>query len=65
MQVLKITAEKFLSQNPYLLETVMGVKFYEHPTRGGEAPILAVKNGKVYVTDAWDCGDLENDSGMF
>lgn len=58
-------AKRFLAQNPTHLATVRGVMFYEHPTRGGDAPICAIVEGKLVVTDAWDCGDLEGDSGIW
>lgn len=57
--------ERFLAKNPTLLATVQGVNFYEHPTQGDESPVFAIRNGYLILTDAWDCDDLVNDSGIF
>lgn len=61
MNALKITAEKFLAYNPTLLGSVYGWKLYEHPTKGDEAPVIAIcPKGTVYntcefeYTDAYD-----------
>ena len=60
-----MTASEFLALNPTLVATCKGVNFYEHPIRGDERPLMAIVDGKVITTDAWDCGDLENDSGLW
>jgi hypothetical protein len=60
-----LTPEQFLAKNPTEIATVRGVTFYEHPTKGDEAPLVAIHEGRVVITDAWDAGDLENDSGIF
>lgn len=64
-QNLTSVAARFLAKNPTLLATVRGINFYEHPTRGDEAPVYAIVDGRLIETDAWDCADLINDSGIW
>jgi hypothetical protein len=55
-------AQNFLSHNPTELCSVAGVRFYEHPLRGDNAPIYAVTAaGKLVNTGFWDCGDFDAD----
>ena len=48
-------SRELLGDKPCLICTVAGVKFYEHPTLGDEAPLRAVlPNGNIVNTDFWD-----------
>ena len=48
-------ATKFLAKNPTLICRIHGVRFYEHPTRGDESPLLAIlPDGRLIRTDFWD-----------
>jgi hypothetical protein len=58
-------AENFLSHNPTEIASVHGVTFYEDPKRGDGVPLWAVVGEWAYLSDAWDAGDLECDSGIF
>ena len=60
-----MTADSFLAANPTEIATVHGITFYEDPEEGDEAPLWAVVGKRAVLTDAWDAGDLENDSGIF
>ena len=57
---LSAKATKLLSLNPTRIATVMGIKFYEHPTYGDESPLLAIVNGKVKRTDFWETPETED-----
>ena len=58
-------ARTFLAANPTGIATIHGSTFYEDPEEGDEAPLWAVVGDWAIVTDAWDAGYLENDSGIF
>ena len=60
-----MTADSFLAAKPTEIITVHGITFYEDPEEGDEAPLWAVVGSWAFLTDAWDTGDLENDSGIF
>ena len=60
-----MNVEQFLALNPTLVATCRGVPFYEDPNFGDERPLLAIFNNRIVRTDAWDCDDLENDSGLW
>lgn len=38
--------------------TVAGIKFYEHPTRGDESPLMILKDGKLVRSPFWELPDL-------
>lgn len=40
--------------------TVAGIRFFEHPTRGDEAPLLALVNGAMVATDFWESPEAED-----
>lgn len=39
-----------------------GIAFYEHPSLGDEAPLVAVISDRVVLTDEWELPDAENAS---
>jgi len=48
-------AKAFLEKKPYLIGTVAGHTFYEHPTYGDESPLVMITpEGKVKVSAFWD-----------
>ena len=52
--------EKFMAQDPYEIDRIGDYIFYEHPTRGDEAPIyMLTPSGKLINTMFWDMGDFE------
>lgn len=56
---LSLKARNFLSQRPTLVGAVLGYRFYEHPTRGDEAPLIAITpDGRVIPTDWWECPSM-------
>ena len=53
-------AAKFLTKNPTLLGQVAGVYFFEDPTHGDEAPLIALcPDGKVRRTTFYDLPDCD------
>lgn len=51
----KLNATKVLAAKPTLIGTVLGVRFYEHPTRGDEVGTVAIDlNGNAWQTDFYD-----------
>lgn len=59
----KLNTAKVMAHNPTLIGTVLGVKFYEHPTRGDEAGLIAVDlQGQAWLTDWYD---LPRDCDLF
>lgn len=53
-------ASEFLAKKPTLIGVVLGVRFYEHPTLGDEAPLVAIcEDGKKRRTDFWDVPDFD------
>ena len=60
-------AAKFLTRNPTLIGQVAGFYFYEDPSHGDEAPLIALTpNGEIKRSPFWelpDLGDLEGLEG--
>lgn len=55
MPTLSDKAKTFLANKPYLMGVVAGHKFYEHPTRGDESPLLVIgPDGKLKLSDHWE-----------
>ena len=53
-------AQTFLANKPYLMGVVAGYKFYEHPTRGDESPLLVIgPDGKLKLSDHWELPSRE------
>lgn len=51
----RLSATKVLAANPTLIGTVLGIRFYEHPTHGDEAGLIVIDlNGNAYQTDWYD-----------
>lgn len=53
-------ARAFLARKPALIGIIAGVRFYEHPTYGDEAPLIAIAGGKLRRTDCWELPELED-----
>ncbi len=51
----------FMSRDPMLVGVVGSWKFYEHPTRGDEAPLVGVNTAtrECVLTSFWDVPSLE------
>ena len=45
--------------NPTHIGTVAGIRFFEHPTKGDESPMIVKSNGIWHLTDFWDMPTLE------
>ena len=46
--------KKLMSLNPHLFATVKGFKFYEHPIRGDESPLMMMKpDGELIEFSDW------------
>ena len=64
----KIDYKKLMEQNPTLLDTLFKnqldqeVKFFEHPTKGDESPVIAVINEVAVLTDFYDTSDFYHNS---
>jgi len=55
-------AASFIEKNPTLLGTTVGARFYEHPTRGDEAPIYALlASGVLLRTNSFDLCDAKDE----
>jgi hypothetical protein len=48
---------KFSTLKPTLIGLVNGVKFYEHPTLGDEAPLISVVDGQWVQSIFWELPD--------
>ena len=54
-------AKSFLAKGPTLIGTLAGVRYYEHPTRGDEAPLIAIgHDGRVRKTGFWEMPSLSD-----
>ena len=59
-KTLSDNAKAFLAGKPYCVGAVAGYRFYEHPTRGDESPLLVIgPNGKVKLSEHWELPSLE------
>ena len=47
-------AMAFLNKRPEKILGIVGASFYEHPTLGDEAPLVAIVDGKLCNTDFYD-----------
>ena len=55
----EIDCKKLMKQDPTLIGESNGWKWYEHPTKGDKAPMLAVsREGRAFITDAWEMEDV-------
>jgi hypothetical protein len=59
------SSAKFLAHNPTVLATTINrlgqlVTFYEHPTKGDEAPVYAAIADRLANTDTYDLDDMVN-----
>lgn len=62
-----IDKDKLMKQKPCELYRMKNrfnqeVVFYEHPTKGDEAPVLAIIGDTAFNTGFWDCGSFFEDS---
>lgn len=58
MIIKKLNYNKLMAKKPTHLGQAGGHQWYEHPTRGDEAPLIAVKNGEAYLTEFWEMEDV-------
>lgn len=56
----KFDKAKTMAHNPTLVGVVAGIRFYEHPLRGDEAPLVADTGTEFGLTDFWDLPTLED-----
>ena len=61
----KIPAPYFMASNPSKVDSCHGVWFYEDPVYGDGQALWAIVGKYAYLTNAWDAGDLECDSGIW
>lgn len=54
----KFNREKFLGDNPTLIGVVAGIKFYEHPKKGDESPLIADTGTEIGLTDFWELPEI-------
>ena len=60
MTTLSDKAKTFLATKPYCVGAVAAHKFYEHPTRGDESPLLVIgPDGKLKLSDHWELPSVE------
>jgi hypothetical protein len=53
-------AQELISQdNPTFIGTVAGIKFFENPRLGDEAPLISKRDGKWVSTCFWEVPELE------
>jgi len=64
----KLNYTKLMNANPYKLGHMVNVEgqlvtFYEHPTEGDFAPVIAVWHDgqQAFLTDAYDIEDMTNE----
>ena len=59
MKVSNMTVEQFLALKPEYIGTVAGVRFFEHPEHGDDAPLVAVTRQGKLVADSghWELPD--------
>jgi hypothetical protein len=61
-------AKAFMTKHPALIGVVLGFRFYEHPSKGDESPLVMITpEGKVKLSDYWDVPtteDLASDIGF-
>jgi hypothetical protein len=55
-----LNKSKVMAMKPPHAGTVAGVKFYEHPTKGDESPLIAdVSGGKFGISSFWEVPDMD------
>ena len=47
-------------QHGALIGTTCGIRFYEHPIYGDEAPLVVMVSGVMVETDFWEVPDAED-----
>lgn len=53
-------ARRFLASKPTLIGSRLGHRFYEHPTRGDEAPLLVItRDGSLKRSPFWEIPSLD------
>ena len=62
-----VDKDKLMKQKPCELHRLVNrfdqeVIFYEHPTKGDEAPVIGVIGDTAFNTGFWDCGSFFEDS---
>lgn len=50
----KYKFDELMAQKPYFYGEINGIEFYEHPTMGDEAPMIAARNGVAWSTGFYD-----------
>ena len=54
VQYKKISFKKLMFYNPTLIGMSLGIRFYVHPLKGDEAPLIIVKERKAYISDFFE-----------
>jgi hypothetical protein len=69
---MKLNFEKLMNLNPTEYRTVINsigqkVTFIEHPTKGDEAPVIAVfkEEQKAFYTDFYELGEIDGFNGEY
>ena len=55
----KLNNDKCNAANPTHMGTVMGVRFFEHPSHGDEAPMFACIDGDWYLSTCYEIPSLD------
>ena len=53
---------EFRGEAEFLIGVVAGVKYYENPIRGDEAPLMIKVGGRLVSTDYWELSDVDEDA---
>ena len=60
MEIRMLNSDKLLNRRPALVGTVNGVRFYEYPVYGDQAPLVMVSKTRCGLTDFWEMSDVFN-----
>lgn len=50
---------KFMARNPDCVGKTLGFSFYEHPTRGDEAPLIISNGAECGLSHYWEVPTIE------
>lgn len=58
----KTIADLITRETATLIGMVAGVKYYENPIRGDEAPLMIKVGGKLVGTEFWELSDVDENA---
>lgn len=54
-------ARAFLAKKPTYIGIVAGTRYYEHPEKGDESPLMAITpEGELKLSDFWELPDIHD-----